>query len=254
MHVFHYSPYRDSNGKIQSGAAKAALGSDWKDILKAEDSAVATIDTELDERFTLLRNVDLPLVGPIGMIIVGPTGVHTIANYHAAGMFKAEGHAWLEYDRTQMQFARSADNPIETARAAASYLRELLHTRGLPVPSVEATVLLTNPRTQLTLEGPAVNTVTPKDVGRFATSTILGREVIMDAEDVQAAVDIIREHAVAPEAPADESTSESDSPPSGLVLFGMNRRQLTLLAVMALLDLCVLGGFALVVLRDTLRR
>ena len=248
MRIINRSPYRDADGGLLPGADKLAakeFGPDWKKLIDGEDRIAAAIDAILDERYVLIREANLPLVGPIEMILLGPTGVHILSAHHLEGMYKAEGEEWQRYDSGQMEFSRDTENPIERARAASSHLREVLHSRNLPVPFVNAAVVMSSMDTQLTLEAPVVNIIAFNEIEHFISTDVLAGEVIMDAGDVSTVEGVILEHALEP-----EKFDLDRSARSGF--FGMNRRQLIVLGGMAVLDLCLLGGFAFLVLRNTL--
>ncbi len=248
MRIINRSPYLDADGEILPGTNKLAaeeFGPDWKKLIEGENRIAAAIDAILDERYVLIREANLPMIGPIEMILLGPTGVHILSAHHIGGMYKAEGEEWQRYDSRQMQFSRDTDNPIERARAASSHLREVLHSRSLPVPFVNAAVVMSSADTKLTLEGPVVNIIAFNEIEHFISTDILAGEVIMDAGDVSTVEGVILEHAHEP-----ENIDLDRGAPSGL--FGMKRQQLIVLGVMAILDLCLLGGFAFLVLRNTL--
>lgn len=249
MRTIHRSPFRDAQGKIARGGAQQALGPKWKHVVESEDRAAREIGAVLDDRFVMIRNTQLPEVGVVDMILVGPTGISTLALHHAAGMYKAESELWLRYDTQRMQFVREPRNPIQQARQAAAQLRDYLRARDLPVPWVNAALVVTNPETRVTLEGPAVTVYGANEIGSFASVDILGQEIVMDDEDVDTVVDVILERGGGGSA---QPSAARDVPGRRGEFIGMTRPQLALLAVLALLNLCVLGGFLLLVVRDTL--
>ena len=73
MRTINRSPHLDADGEILPGANKLAaeeFGPNWKKLISGENHIAAAIDAILDERYVLIPETNLPMVGPIEMILL----------------------------------------------------------------------------------------------------------------------------------------------------------------------------------------
>jgi hypothetical protein len=152
--------------------------------------AVASVlERELDDRFTLIRNVSRRRLGYIDAVLVGPPGALVFRIVDTAGIYRNEGSDWLER-RGGQTFVLSRLNPSRECVTDVYALRRYLAKFGLSQVPVFAIVVFTNPQASLGARQPVV------PIAELRTlSTVLRRDFLaedrLDQQTVEAAVQAI---------------------------------------------------------------
>jgi hypothetical protein len=270
-------------GTLQNGLA-------WYGEMQAIDTAFHQLEKSLGDEHTALTSAPIPGTGIIvPLMLLSPQGVRTFLTTATQGVFRAKGDEWLKFGGgTARRFTEAKPNlqlkGFEMAQATLNYLRSV----GFGLPEVEAVLIFTNPRTHVETSNATTRIVLADAIERFA-SNILQFQAIMDREDIRDLVRAITTpeefRAESEPAPAPEpqpatprASSPIDLPEPSRVdsealiqgeaaalsprqqrslsgirqkRFPFSRRQWILLGVMALLDILVIGIFAILVLSDS---
>jgi hypothetical protein len=249
MQVLHCAPYRDSDGKPHWDAKQYALdtlGPNWMELIDAEDAIIETLSRHLDDDYHLVCNAVLLESGPdADMILVGPNGVWAIEFMHHPGDFKASHDDWLAYDSTRKDYSPSTPDPLAAARDNAGAVYELLHSQNLPVPWVNPVVILTDPSINVYSESPTVAIIRREEVYQFVNTDVRDLDPVMDEADVAAIVQALRPYFSASAVLAPASVPVKEVPKQ---LLGMSSRQWAMILLLAILNICVLIGFAWLVM------
>ncbi len=251
MQIIYCSPYRTAEGKPRAELRKAAvkdLGPDWLDKLQAEDSIIEIFNENLDDDYHLIVNVLLLEGGPdADLLLVGPNGVWVAQFVYGGGEFKAEGDQWLVHNPQSKAVEPAESNPVTAAKDNAGAVYEYLHSKELFVPWVNPLILLTDPAITVFSEGSAISIVKTEEVYQFVTQEVRALEAIMDETDVQLVVSTFK-----PFFGDRAAAADGDETLAGPKRFmGMSTVQWLVIIGLALLNLCVLGGFAWYVLTDS---
>jgi hypothetical protein len=234
-------------------------GFNWFAELEAYDQAADALARYLDHRFVLLRNVLLPgLELAIPFILVGPSGVHVLTPAAEKGIFQARGDAWLEADASLM----------------AEAVRIYLEREGMPFPKVEPVLLCVDPGVHIESLRPSVRIVMSDAFDRFAAS-LMGIQVALGPETAEKLIGLLtkagKTHVVEPEpkpmslaevegiAGPDEEQAAPKPPPRPPInlniqapdfarRLNLTTRQLTILGIIAGLEILVVIAFLIFVL------
>lgn len=249
-------------------------GFNWFAELEAYDQAADALARYLDHRFVLLRNVLLPgLELAIPFILVGPSGVHVLTPAAEKGIFQARGDAWLEADASQ-EFHPVKPNLLTRASLMAEAVRIYLEREGMPFPKVEPVLLCVDPGVHIESLRPSVRIVMSDAFDRFAAS-LMGIQVALGPETAEKLIGLLtkagKTHVVEPE-PKPMSLAEVEGiagpdeeqaapkPPPRLPInlniqapdfarrLNLTTRQLTILGIIAGLEILVVIAFLIFVL------
>jgi hypothetical protein len=270
-------------GTLQNGLS-------WYGEMQAIDTAVRKLDKSLGDEHVALTSVALPGIEiTIPLLIMSPQGVRIFLPTSVQGVFRAKGDEWLKFGGgSSRRFTEAKPNlqwkVLEMAQSTLNYLRGM----GFGLPEVEAVLIFTNPRTHVEASNAPARIVLADAIERFAAN-ILQFQPIMDQDDIRDLVRAFThpEEIRAGSEPAPEPEPPPASPrPSGPIdlpepsrvdsqaliqgeaaalsprqqrslsrikpkRFPFTRRQWILLGVMALLDILVVGIFAILVLSDS---
>lgn len=270
-------------GTLQNGLS-------WYAEMQAIDTAVRKLSKSLGDEHVALTSVPIPdtaLVVPL--LVLSPQGVRAFLTTSVQGVFRAKGDEWLKFGGgTSRRFTQAKPNLqwkiLEMAQSTLTYLRGI----GFGLPEVEAVLIFTNPRTHVETSNTPARIVLADAIERFAAS-ILQFQPIMDRDDIrdlsQAFLhpeEFKGEHDATVEPEPQPATPRPAGPidlpePSRVdsqaliqgetgalsprqqrslsqikpKRFPFTRRQWILLGVMALLDILVIGIFAILVLSDS---
>jgi hypothetical protein len=144
---------------------------------------------ELDDRYTLIRNVSRRGLGYIDAVLVGPPGALVFRILDQPGDFSNEGADWLER-RGGRTYVISKLNPTRECVTDIYALRKYLARLGLGEVPVYGVVVFTNSQTQLTSR----QSVVPIAALRTLT-TVLRRDYLaedrVDPQTVESSVQAI---------------------------------------------------------------
>lgn len=245
MRFISNSPYRDEHGKLTAAARQEAKrrGGAWFDAIKSQDGPIRVLESALDDHYILLLNSSLPNGTESDMILVGPNGIWVMQVVHGAGMYKVEGDVWLAYNHTNLTFEPAEElSPIDEVRNVATTVYDHLHASNLPVPWANSLLIVTSADANVQTTETAVRVLTVGDLNRFVMQDILALEPVMSVADIAEVIDSLQP-LFAQSKPALGSSRR---------FLGMTGPQLAIIAVMALLDVCMLCGLGYVVLSDSL--
>jgi hypothetical protein len=115
------------------------------------------LEPQLDDRFTLIRNVSKRQIGYVDAVLVGPPGVLVFRILDNNGVFANDGVNWMERDaRGEFRVARI--RPTAECIADIRKIREYLAAHNLPdVPVFGVVVFVKDPSyVQLMAQNPTV--------------------------------------------------------------------------------------------------
>jgi len=141
------------------------------------------LERELDDRFTLIRNVSRRRLGYIDAVLVGPPGALVFRIEDKPGMFRNEGSDWLER-RGGQTFVLSRINPSRECVTDVYALRKYLARFGLNQVPVFGIVVFTNPQASLAARQPVV------PIAELRTlATVMRRDFLAEDRVDQASVE-----------------------------------------------------------------
>ena len=219
-------------------AAAKALGSNWLEMLQAEDGVLETFSNQLDDDFYAICNVLLLEEGPgAGMLLFGPTGVWVFEFVHQAGSFKAEGDQWSALDEKTTEYQPVEPNPILAARDNATAVYEYLHSKSLPVPWVNPVLLLTNPDVSFTNTGAVATPVRSDEVFQFIVQEVRALETLMDENDLAQVYKVFQPFI------GSNTTPGEGVKPKATHFLGMTAMQWTVILSVIVVNLCLIVSF-----------
>ena len=177
---------------------KSGLGSlQSKPGSKAQETSIETLKKVLDNRFILLRDIEIAgIEPPAPLILVGPPGIWLIEASPLKGVYRAVDDQWEEMDNQTQKFRPARINlPAQTV-SSAHEVASLLVQRGLVVPSVEPVIFFTEPGAHVEAVRSPARLVQSDAILRFAASLLQG-QIIFSTEDVQTIIEAMREPASA---------------------------------------------------------
>ena len=264
-------------------------GLSWYGEMQAIDTTARKLEKVLGKEHTGLTSVTLPGTDvTVPLLVLSPQGVRAFLPTPVQGVFRAKGDEWLKFGGgTSRRFTEAKPNlqwkVLEMAQSVLDYLRQ----KGYALPEVEAILVFTNPRTHVETSNTPARIVLADAIDRFAAN-MLQFQPIMDQGDIHDLVQAITNpvDAQAEAEPEPEPPPQSRSRPARPIdlpeasrvnsealiqgeasalsprqqrslasikpkRFPFTRKQWILLGLMALLDILVIGIFAILVLSDS---
>jgi len=271
MRVIERSEFRDEDGKITlQNRVRGSLrfGLSWYGVMQAQQAVSERLNKSLSNDYHLLRNILIPGTGVItSLILVGPQGVYAILPSPTGGVFRAKDDEWMTHSGGHFRPARP--NLQQSALTAADLLLTYFHGLGYDLPQVEPVLMFTNPRAHVDTVHPRARIVLADALEHFAAN-LREQPPIMDREDGQLLIEALLHppqpkveevlapppprplppSAVAPAAagPFQLDEREAPPPPRPRRRRGLRRREILLLGAMLLMEVCILGAFAAIIL------
>jgi hypothetical protein len=271
MRVIERSEFRDENGKITlQNRVRGSLrfGLSWYGVMQAQQAVSERLNKSLSNDYHLLRNILIPGTGVItSLVLVGPQGVYAILPSPTGGVFRAKDDEWMTHSGGHFRPARP--NLQQSALSAADLLLNYFHGLGYDLPQVEPVLMFTNPRAHVDTVHPKARIVLTDALEHFAAN-LREQPPIMDREDGQLLIEALLHppqpkveevlapppprplppSAVAPAAagPFQLDEREAPPPPRSRRRRGLRRREILLLGAMLLMEVCILGAFAAIIL------
>jgi len=278
MRVLDFSTYRDSKGGIGLGARLSGMlrnGFAWPAEIQMQDQIVTRFGKVLGDEFVMLRNTALPGVEiPIPLVLVGPFGLRVMDTTGIRGTFRAKGDQWLVLDSSG-SFKNSRPNLAARLRIYGEMVRRCLSSRGMSMPEAEPVLLVARPETYIENIKSPVRVVLADGVENFATNLGQSR-ALFPPQVVVEVVQALQPASTAAETPMGAAEAPAVKPPvspgetptvelSAAVLVeeaqvlapvrrGLTTRHWLLLGLMLIVDLCVLGILAALVVSTLLVR
>lgn len=265
MRVIDFAPPEPESGTLDNLISR---GRDLLNIgdrgIKAQESIITRFRRGLDNRFSLLTNVRLEgLDVPIPMILVGPAGVYVPYVSGEKGVFQAKEESWLEMSGASRRYQPARHNLIKIALLLVRVVDSYLTKNEIPHPEVRPVLIFSHPGVHVDTIRPAVRVVLMDAVERFITDLIRGSDALMpgDVRVIVEALELVKDHAVAPELeplsssdekppakiklpPGLEKLSEVEIPlPRELARLNFTKEQWIFLGIVALFEICFLMGF-----------
>lgn len=282
MKVLDKTPLQDAQGNINvvsrvQGTLK--YGPNWFPELEAQKAVIAQLDRLLDKGFVLIRNFNLPgsdIIIPI--ILIGPGSFSVIFVTPLKGHFEAKGTEWNTVNNGVSTPAPR--NLIDLLTKLSRAFQKYLQINNINIPmQLEPALIASNPGSNVESVRPAVRVVRSDAIKQFA-NTLNQSSPVLRAEQVLASADLIvepqprstetpPEPAIPVERPVSRAqaifkaseTAEPESPPTVRIpranlepqaqpamapkrSRGISGRQIALLAVLGLVECCVLAGGA----------
>jgi hypothetical protein len=149
----------------------------------AEDAIVAKFMRGLDNRFIMLRNLQLEANGEkFHPILVGPAGMYVLNISHANGFFRAKEDAWSEMNKTTRKFGPARPNLIKESKELAQKLAEILDTNGKPHPTITPLLIFANAGVNIERSNPAIRIVLMDGVDSLIDGMLHSDEAIQPNE------------------------------------------------------------------------
>lgn len=159
--------------------------------LRAQEALIATLQRLLDNRYILLRNIDLEEAGVvIPLILVGPSGVRVIYPSTLKGVFRAREENWEQLDDRSQRFLLLQPNLLTRAQAMAQAVSAFLAKRGFQLPEAEGALYFSDPGIHVETVRPVVRVVLADALERYIASSSQSR-ALLDPETVQRIVNAL---------------------------------------------------------------
>jgi len=217
---------------------------------KSGREAARLLGKRLDDRFTLAHRVRLHgRKNVIDAVLVGPHGVTVLAIASDEGRVRCLGDNWYNRNPNTDKFVGTKHNPVKRVQDDRKAIELFLSGRqmGTLVP-VDCAVLVPQSNAQVEFMQPAVPTLDVTQIKDMAETLVGQRELI----DWTQADDILKGLGVPPLGQSWRTLNQPGARKRGLSAVGfggLKRKQLILLAIIAVADLLVLiGGLAVVLL------
>ena len=154
-----------------------------KTVEHAEDAILARFLRGLDNRFILLRNLQLEsLTPPFPPILVGPAGLAVLNISGEKGFFKAKEDTWWRMDKTTRRFSPARPNLIKQSQDYAKKLATILDVHGKTHPEVIPVLIFGDPGVDIETTNPVIRIVRMDGVESFITTLMNSNEVLQPNE------------------------------------------------------------------------
>jgi hypothetical protein len=149
----------------------------------AEDAIVAHFMRGLDNRFIMLRNLQLDDTGEACRpILIGPAGIYLLNISHIKGVFKAKDDTWWEMEKTSQKYRPSRPNLIKQTKDHGKKLAQILDTHGKSHPEIIPILIFANPGVNIERSNPAIRILLMDGVDSFIDSLMYGEEALQETE------------------------------------------------------------------------
>ncbi len=149
----------------------------------AEDAIVARFMRGLDNRFIMLRDLQLEGSGePFRPILVGPAGVYLLNISHAKGFFRAKDDTWWEMNKTSQKYGPARPNLIKQTKEYSQKLAQILEAHGKSNPEIIPILIFANAGVNIERSNPAIRIVLMDGVDSFVDSLNYGEEALQETE------------------------------------------------------------------------
>ena len=154
-----------------------------KTDVHAEDAILARFMKGLDNRFTMLWNLQLEsLSAPFPPILVGPAGMAILNISNEKGFFKAKEASCWKMDKTTHRFNPARPNLIKQSQDYAKKLETILDVHGKSHPAVTPVLIFANPGVHIETTNPAIRIVLMDGVDSLIATFLNSDEVLQPNE------------------------------------------------------------------------
>lgn len=184
MRLIQPSQKSAEKGPISASVGKVSqLLPIGKPKARPEDIIVAHLGRGLDNRFVLLRDMQLEaLQPPFPPILVGPAGLFVLHISTEKGFFKAREDTWMKMDRGTRRFSPARPNLIRQSQEAAKRLAGVLDVHGKSHPEVIPLLVFASAGVNIESSNPAVRTVLVDGLDSLTANLMNGDEVLSPAQ------------------------------------------------------------------------
>ncbi len=149
----------------------------------AEDAIVAKFIRGLDNRFIMLRNLQLEGNDEkFQPILVGPAGMYILNISRAQGFFRAKEDSWWEMNKTTRKYGPSRPNLIKETKELALKLAEILDAHGKPHPIITPLLIFANAGVNIERSNPTIRIVLMDGVDSLIEGIHYSDEVLQQTE------------------------------------------------------------------------
>ena len=149
----------------------------------AEDALVARFMRGLDNRFVMLRNLQLEGTGEVfPPILVGPAGLVLLNVSRAKGFFKAKEDSWWEMNKSSHKFGPARPNLLRQSKEYAQKLAQILDAHGKSHPEIIPILVFANPGVHIESSNPIIRIVLMDGVESLIDSFLNSEEVLQATE------------------------------------------------------------------------
>ena len=149
----------------------------------AEDALVARFMRGLDNRFVMLRNLQLEGTGEVfPPILVGPAGLVLLNVSRAKGLFKAKEDSWWEMNKSSQKFGPARPNLLRQSKDYAQKLAQILDAHGKSHPEIIPILVFANPGVHIESSNPIVRIVLMDGVESLIDSFLNSEEGLQATE------------------------------------------------------------------------
>ncbi len=149
----------------------------------AEDALIARFMRGLDNRFVMLRNLQLEGRGEVfPPILVGPMGLVLLNVSRAKGFFKAKEDAWWEMNKSDHKFGLARPNLLRQTKEYAQKLAQILDAHGKTHPEIMPILVFANPGVNIESSNPIIRIVLMDGVESLIDGFINSADVLQPTE------------------------------------------------------------------------
>ncbi len=149
----------------------------------AEDAIVARFLRGLDNRFVMLRNLQLEGSEEASRpILVGPAGIYLLNICPTKGFFKAKDDTWWEMNKESQKFGPSRPNLIKQTKDYAQTLAQILDAHGKSHPEIIPILIFSNAGVNIETSNPAIRILLMDGVDSFIDSLMYSVNVMQEGE------------------------------------------------------------------------
>ena len=192
MKIIDQTPYYKDGvlSLMDRGRAIIKYGTGWSKEIEAQIPVIATLEKNLDKKFTLLRNVTpTGLNATIPLILVGPSGVYVMCVTNLTGTLTARADQWGTI--TGDTFKPEIPNLLTRTERMARAIQVFLQRQGYnDLLMAEPVLICSDPTTHVDTIRPIIRVIMRDTVERFAVSVAQAR-VVLSAESVYDIVKLI---------------------------------------------------------------
>ena len=149
----------------------------------AEDALIARFMRGLDNRFVMLRNLQLEGTGAVfPPILVGPMGLVLLNVSRARGLFRVKEDSWWEMNKSSHNYGPARPNLLRQSKEYAQKLAQILDAHGKSHPEIIPILVFANPGVHIESSNPIVRIVLMDGVDSLVESFLESGEVLKPTE------------------------------------------------------------------------
>ena len=149
----------------------------------AEDAIIARFMRGLDNRFVMLRNLQIEGTDEaFPPILVGPAGLVLLNVSRAKGFFKAKEDSWWEMNKSSHKFGPARPNLLRQSKEYAQKLAQILDAHGKSHPEIIPILVFANPGVNIETSNPIIRVVLMDGVESLIDSFLNSEQVLQETE------------------------------------------------------------------------